>query len=220
MSVPGRGKPAAGSRLPATLARLATGLALAHQLALGGAARGQEMLPAPRKAPAPFVLPDPYSLPDPQRLFRLDTEATLRQRMTTDSQLGLNPLGLKYGMQFPEYPSVPKAQAVVRQWAPLTEVVEPPVVCYRRLYFEQLNLERYGWGLGVLSPFVSQGAFYFDLVTLPYRAGMEPLRRYECNAGYALPGDPVPLLLYPLEPSLTGAATEAAVIGLLSVVFP
>jgi hypothetical protein len=206
--------------LAVTLARLAVGLALTHQPPFGAAARGQEALPPPRKAPATFSLPDPYALPDPQRLFRLETEATLRERMTRDSQLGLNPLGLKYAMRFPDYPAVPKAAPVVRHWAPLTETVTPPFVCYRRLYFEQINLERYGWGLGVLSPFVSQGAFYVDLFTLPYHAGTEPFRRYECSAGYCLPGDPVPLLLYPFEPSLTGAATEAAVIALLCVMFP
>jgi hypothetical protein len=140
--------------------------------------------------------------------------------MARDARLGDNPLSLKYEIRFPDYPPVPKAERVVRQWAPLVEPVDPPFVCYRRLYFEQLNFERYGWDLGILSPFLSQGAFYFDLVTLPYHLAMDPFRRFECNAGYCLPGDPVPLLLYPPPWSLSGVLAEAAVAGLLVVVFP
>ena len=202
------------------LLRFMMGLALAYPLSFGGATQGQDRQPAADEPLAAFSLPNPYALPDPQRVFRLDSEAKLRERMTRDGQLGINPIGLKYEIHFPEYPAVPNAERVARPWAPLTEVVDPPFVCYQRLYFEQLNLERYGWDLGLVSPLVSQGAFYFDLVTLPYHAATEPFRRYECNAGYCLPGDPVPLLLYPPEWSLSGVLAEAAVIGLGFVILP
>jgi hypothetical protein len=46
------------------------------------------------------------------------------------------------------------------------------------------------------------------------------LRRYECNAGYYLPGDPMPFLLYPPELSFSGALAEAAIIGLGFAIFP
>jgi hypothetical protein len=62
--------------------------------------------------------------------------------------------------------------------------------------------------------------FYVDVGTLPYHAATDPLRRYECNPGYALPGDPMPLLLYLPQPSLSGAVAEAAVAGLLVAIFP
>jgi hypothetical protein len=140
--------------------------------------------------------------------------------MARDSQVGNNPLGLKYEIRFPDYPALPKPGVVARQWPPLTETVDPAFVCYRRLYFEQLNLERYGWDLGLLSPLVSQGAFYLDLALLPYHAATDPFRRFECNRGYCLPGDPVPLLLYPPEWSWTGFLAEAGVIGLGFVAFP
>jgi hypothetical protein len=71
-----------------------------------------------------------------------------------------------------------------------------------------------------LHPIISAGVFYLDVLTMPYHVGTEPLRTYECNTGYPLPGDPVPLLLYVPQPSLTGLAAEAATIGVLSVVFP
>jgi hypothetical protein len=181
--------------------------------------RGQERLPAPKGTEA-FSLPDPYSIPDPARVFRLESEPTLFKRMARESRLGYNILGLKYETQFPVYPPEPKEVSLVRRWAPLTELAEPGYVCYRRLYFEQINLERYGWDFCLLTPFLSLGAFYFDLVALPYHAGEDLFRRYECNTGYPLPGDPVPFMIYKPEWSWTGAAAEATAVGLIIVAFP
>jgi hypothetical protein len=180
---------------------------------------GQERLPAP-KGPASFALPSPYEVPDSQRLFRLETEAELFRRMSRESEQGINPLNLKYETQFPVYPPTPKEVSLTRNWPVLTEVAEPPYVCYRRLYFEQINLERYGWDFCLLTPFLAQGKFYFDLVTLPYHAGTDLFRRYECNSGYPLPGDPVPFMIYKPELSLTGAAFEVAKVGCILVTFP
>ena len=194
------------------ISRLASAMVLVF--ALGTAALGQEGLPRPRKAT------EPYLAPDPKRVFRLESEATLRERMARDAKQGANPLNLKYDIFFPDYAQVPKEAPLARAWDPLTELVDPAFVCHRRLYFQQLNFERYGWDLGIASPFLSQAAFYFDLATLPYHVAMEPFRRFECNTGYYLPGDPAPLALYVREPSLTGALGEAAVIGLGFVFFP
>ena len=199
---------------PLALAWLGASLASFFMFLCESNAQAQDPLPQPTGAT------QPYALPDPQRVFRLESEAQLRERMARESRLGINALGLKYDIAFPRYPAVPAPEPIVRRWAPLTETVEVPFVAYRRLYFEQLNFERYGWDLGVLSPFLSQAAFYFDLVTLPYHAGIDPFRRYDCNAGYCLPGDPVPLLLYPPQWSWSGALSEAAVVGLGFVFFP
>jgi hypothetical protein len=144
--------------------------------------------------------------------------------MAREGRDGQNPFNLKYDIFYPNmlasYPTLPRGPLPVRQWEPLAEIVPPPYVCYDRLYFEQINMERYGWDLGVLSPLASVAAFYVDLFTLPYHAATEPLRRYECNSGYCLPGDPVPLLIYPPQLSLTGALGEAAAIGLGILIFP
>jgi hypothetical protein len=93
-------------------------------------------------------------------------------------------------------------------------------VCYGRLLFEQKNLERYGWDLGFITPFVSAGKFYWDVVWIPYHIWTAPCRQYECSAGYCLPGDPVPLLIYPPELSLTGTVMEAGTIVALFAIFP
>ena len=197
------------------LARFAAGLALVCSFLFGAATRGQETPPKPRKASEQYP-----PLPDPQRVFRLESEDTLTERMAREAQRGVNPLKLKYDFVRPDYPAVPKEEYVARPWEPLTEIVEPPYVCYRRLYFEQINSERYGWDFGLVHPLVSAGIFYFDVATRPYHAAEDPLRRYECDTGYFLPGDPVPLLLYTPELSWPGVLAEAAVIGLGFVMFP
>jgi hypothetical protein len=121
---------------------------------------------------------------------------------------------------FPDEPAITHERYAGRSFPPGNLLVEPCYLCYDRLYFEQKNLERYGWDLGPITPFVSTAAFYWDLITLPYHMGTAPCRRYECNAGYCLPGDPVPLLLYPPELSLTGFVVEAGVVTALFAIFP
>ena len=93
-------------------------------------------------------------------------------------------------------------------------------VCYERLYFEDKDSERYGWELGILQPLVSIGKFYSDVLMLPYNFGTRPCQRFEADAGYCLPGDPVPYLLYPVELSLSGALLEAGTAVGLAAIFP
>lgn len=107
-----------------------------------------------------------------------------------------------------------------RKWDPLRLEVAPYYVCHGRLPFQQLNFERYGWDLGIIQPVICTGLFLFDFATLPYQLAMEPCRCFEYNTGWCLPGDPVPLLLYPPELSATGFAAEVATIVTLVVVFP
>jgi hypothetical protein len=158
--------------------------------------------------------------PSPSRIFRLESEPMLKERMARDARDGDNPVNLRYEIVFPSYPAVPPPVALFRGWPAQPEVVEPPYVCYHRLLFEQINAERYGWDLGPLHPILSAGVFYWDVATLPYHLAEEPLRRFESNAGYCLPGDPVPLLLYPPRLSLSGSLAEGAAIGMMFVIFP
>jgi hypothetical protein len=157
-----------------------------------------------------------FTPPGPERLFRLESERALQERMRLEALE--RPTHER--IQFPEEPVVSTEQYVDRMFPPATETVEPSYVCYGRLYFEDKNTERYGWDLGFIQPFVSAAAFYWDVVTLPYHIGTEPCRKFECSAGYGLPGDPVPLLWYPPEFSLTGAFLEAATIVSLFGIFP
>jgi hypothetical protein len=203
-------------RRPQLINGLAFALAFGCLSWLTDPAQAQQTLSQPGKLPELSI-----RAPEPQQAFRLESEAQFTERLAREAAEGRTPLGLTYKFALPSYPPVqPQVTWVPRVWEPLAEVVEPAYLCYGRLYFEQINAERYGWDLGPLHPLISAGIFFFDVGTFPYHAATEPLRCYECNPGYALPGDPMPLLLYPPNLNLPGVLAEAAAIGLMFVIFP
>jgi hypothetical protein len=154
--------------------------------------------------------------PGPNRLFRRDSEPTLQERMRQEARNRRN----VERITFPDEPVLSTETYAPRLFPPTTEIVEPNYVCYQRLLFEQKNLERGGWDLGFFTPVASAGTFFFDVAWLPYHLWTRPLQPCECSAGYCLPGDPMPLLLYPPELSLTGAVMEAGTIVGLVAIFP
>lgn len=139
-------------------------------------------------------------LPGPQILFRLESEVQLRERLRQEAKQ--RPGGVSRGrLEFPDDRVVlTKDTYPLRQWPEQAEVVEPYYVAYRRLYFNQINLTRYGWDLGVLAPFISTSTFFLDFATFPFQLVLRPCPRFQYNTGYPLPGEPVPLLLYPPRP--------------------
>jgi hypothetical protein len=155
--------------------------------------------------------------PGTQRLFRLESEAGWQERVRQEAR-GRKPM--EHRVVFPDEPILSRDTYAGRQWPLQDRFAEPNYVCYGRLYFEQINLERYGWDLGFVSPFVSGTAFFWDVATMPYHAWTDPCRCYECSAGYCLPGDPIPFLLYPPGASLTGALAEGGVAVALFAIFP
>ncbi len=154
--------------------------------------------------------------PGPDRLFRRESEKSFQERMRQEAR-GRRPLDR---IEFPPEPVLSTERFVARNFPPGREIVEPNYVCYRRLYFEQINSERYGWDLGFFQPLLSAGKFYWDLVWLPYDIGTAPCRHFDCDSGYCLPGDPVPLMLYPPDISLTGAVLETSTVIGLFMIFP
>jgi hypothetical protein len=125
-------------------------------------------------------------------------------------------------LTFPQVPILSREPYRGRgnRWPEQNLLIAPNYVCYGRLLFEQRNAERYGWDLGVLQPVLSGATFFGDFATLPYHLATNPLRCRECSAGYCLPGDPVPLRLYPPGLSLTGTTAEVATILGLVAIFP
>jgi hypothetical protein len=154
--------------------------------------------------------------PSPQRLFRLDSETALQERMRQEALQRPSPDRI----EFPNYKPLTTDKFVGRQWPGQTMTIEPAYTCYQKLLFENLNVDRYGWDLGIVGPFESAFHFYKDVVLLPYHCGMDCFRKYECDAGYCLPGDPVPYMCYPPHYSLTGAACEIAAGVAIAFIFP
>src|SRR5438445_363990 len=76
----------------------------------------------------------------------------------------------------PTHEAAPLGQPAPRIWPHLFATAEPAYVCYKRLWFEQRNSERYAWDFGVLQPFLSTGVFYTDLALLPLHWLTDPCR--------------------------------------------
>ena len=129
--------------------------------------------------------------------------------------------------KFPETPPPGKpgeayvTKAVRESYPPARYAIEPVYVVHRRLYYEELNSERYGWDTGFAQPLVSTLAFYKDVLLWPAKLASYPCDRYDASAGKCLPGSPVPYLIYPQEISLFGATVGAAtIVGTAGFVFP
>jgi hypothetical protein len=161
---------------------------------------------------------EPYS-------FAVDTELPGLDRITRriSEKDFFEEIKQDYGTGKAIFPPMPPLTTEVyqrRQFPHIVRGVEPANVVHGRLYFEQPNFERTGWDLGVLSPFVNMGKYYYDLALLPYHCMTRPFEKYEVSAGKCLPGDPAPLFLYPEEFSVTGLVGETAVITGLWYLFP
>jgi hypothetical protein len=96
----------------------------------------------------------------------------------------------------------------------------PSYVVYQPLYFQQVNVERYGWELGVFQPLVSQAQFYGDVLLFPYKVAVDPPWKCDSNRGYALPGDAEPLRFLTMPFSWKGVAAEAGAAVGASAIFP
>ena len=121
---------------------------------------------------------------------------------------------------FPEEEPATTRPFLARQFPYRVRIVEPNYVCHGLLLYEQKNFDRYGWDLGPVTPAVNTLMFYYDTLMLPYHVGANICRCYDCSAGKCLPGDPVPLLLYHEQFSVTGLIFEATALGGGAFVFP
>jgi hypothetical protein len=145
------------------------------------------------------------ALPGRDQVFRAEPEAAVLERIRREAA------ERREKAQFPRDAPLTPSTAMRNPWEwPVSVGTSVPyLVCYRPLYFEAKNIERYGWSLGAIQPLASTARFYFDVLTLPFHMLVFPPWRCECNAGYCLPGDPVPYRLYLLPPcSWKGAASQ------------
>lgn len=181
-----------------------------------------EPLPPPGgRPPEPWEQPAPYTIQlEPPSIYRVaisvESDAQLQERIRQENRERKIPERIL----FPNDPIISTDAYQGRRFYPTRLEVAPYYVCHGRLYFQQINFERYGWGLGAFGPLVSGLRFLYDFTTWPYHVATEPFRRFEYNTGWCLPGDPVPLLLYPLHPSASGFAIEVGTIIGLVAIFP
>jgi hypothetical protein len=182
---------------------------------------GAEPLPGGIRPPEPWEQPAPYTIQlEPPSIYRVaisvESDAQLQERIRQENRERKVP----ERVVFPNDPVISTETYQGRRFYPTRMEVAPYYLCHGRLYFQQINFERYGWDLGTFAPLISGLAFLYDFVTWPYHLATEPCRCFEYNNGWCLPGDPVPLLLYPLHVSPTGFVAEVGTILTLVAVFP
>lgn len=96
-----------------------------------------------------------------------------------------------------------------RDWMPSTFSWTASALCHKPLYFEEVQLERYGHTAGPFKQPVLSGAhFFFNIAVLPYKMAINPPMECQYPLGYYRPGDCAPWHIPPIPFSLRGAAAE------------
>ena len=104
-----------------------------------------------------------------------------------------------------------------RQWVPLTMTWKASGLYHKPLYFEQIQMERYGHSFGpIAQPLISAAHFFGHALTLPYQIGISPPGEGEYALGYYRPGSCAPYLFPPYPLSFRAALMQTgSVIGLV-----
>jgi len=96
-----------------------------------------------------------------------------------------------------------------RTWRPVCYTWTAPGTYSRPLYFEDVQLERYGHSTGYWTePFLSAGKFFATVPLLPYFMGVYPPYEHQYSLGYYRPGGWAPSTLDPFPISVRGALYE------------
>lgn len=101
--------------------------------------------------------------------------------------------------------------ATPRNWTPMTMTWKASNLCHNPLYFEDVNLERYGHTHGpVLEPVVQSAHFFANIAVLPYKMGVHCPSECQYALGYYRPGNCAPWITPPVPISARGAISQAA----------
>ncbi len=93
--------------------------------------------------------------------------------------------------------------------------------CHKPLYFEDVQLERYGheWG-PVAQPVLSTAHFFGNVLVLPYKMGIHPMNECQYSLGHYRPGNCAPWTVGPVPISLRGALLQAKVVTGAALILP
>ena len=104
-------------------------------------------------------------------------------------------------------------QVVSRNWLASSYQWQASALCHKPLYFEEVQLERYGHTTGPFTqPWVSGAHFFLNIAALPYHMAYQPPHECQYALGYYRPGSCAPWMIPPVPISFRGAAAEAAAI--------
>jgi hypothetical protein len=99
-------------------------------------------------------------------------------------------------------------------WMASVETGHTASVQFHPLYFEEINLERYGYHFGCLQPAVSAVRFYGSLPLLPYKLADRPPCSYESNLAHPAAATAAPpVRCRPKRPNMKAAVFQAGVMA-------
>lgn len=97
-----------------------------------------------------------------------------------------------------------------RNWSPTTFTWKATGTCFKPLYFQDVQLERYGHSWNpVVQPFASAAHFFISVPLLPYKMGLNPPNECVYTLGYYRPGSCAPYMIEPIPLSMRAMAYEA-----------
>lgn len=107
-----------------------------------------------------------------------------------------------------------------RDWLCSTLQYHASALCHKPLYFEEVQLERYGHTAGPFrQPIISGAHFILNLAMLPYHMGINPPTECQYALGYYRPGNCAPWMIPPFPLSMEGAKWEvAAALGMIYLI--
>jgi hypothetical protein len=98
-----------------------------------------------------------------------------------------------------------------RGWVPSDFPWDAPALCHQPLYFEEVNVERSGYGRGVLQPVLSGAHFFGTVPLLPYLLTAERPWACVCTLERERPGSYAPYRVHYPPLSVRALAVEAGV---------
>ena len=102
----------------------------------------------------------------------------------------------------------------VRNWTAMTFTWKASGLCHKPLYFEDVQLERYGHSAGPIKQTALSGLHFFgNIFFLPYHMGMNPPTECQYALGYYRPGSCAPWLLPAVPLSARGARMQIGAIS-------
>ena len=108
------------------------------------------------------------------------------------SRIVKNPESVALLLQEPSGQEIPSSQDArdYGLWSDSSVLWDSPAFCHNPLYFEQVNLERYGIGYNrPVNAIVSGSRFFIDASLLPIRIVQNPHNSCTCTLGYLRPGN-------------------------------
>ncbi len=127
------------------------------------------------------------------------------------SEADLAYLSKNWGL--PQECLIEQAAYVPRNWQSSTVTWKASNLCHKPLYFEEVNLERYGHTAGpFVQPIVSSAHFFVNIAVMPYKMGVHAPTECQYTLGYYRPGNCAPWIVPPVPLSLRGTLYQAAAV--------